>query len=158
MNEKWISRFMQRAFDIATWSKDPDRKVGAVITSASKRVLAEGYNGFPSGLNMDEATVEDKELKLAYTVHAEMNCIVGLLSSFKINNGERDRHLFLTMPPCVECAKFIASTTGLTGIKYVHVFNNDLSKSKWNDSIKLGKSLLVEMDYEVNTIEAEAVK
>ncbi|NBV65073.1 MAG: hypothetical protein EBR71_11560, partial [Planctomycetes bacterium] len=44
-SEKWDRRFLQLADQIAQWSKDPSRGVGAVIVSGSRQVVATGFNG-----------------------------------------------------------------------------------------------------------------
>ena len=46
---KWDERFVRIAFEVATWSKDPGTKVGAVLV-ADRRIIASGYNGFPQGI------------------------------------------------------------------------------------------------------------
>ena len=42
----WDKRFLAVAKEISTWSKDPSKKIGAIIVK-DKRILATGYNGFP---------------------------------------------------------------------------------------------------------------
>ena len=45
---KWDERFSRIAYEVATWSKDPGTKVGAVLV-LDRRIIATGYNGFPHG-------------------------------------------------------------------------------------------------------------
>ncbi len=96
--DKWTTRFMRLAEEAASWSKDPDCKVGAVIVSPDKRLFTMGYNGFPTGI-YDGYTMMDKDRKLALTVHAEVNAIV---------NARRDLtgwSMYCTKAPCMDCAK-----------------------------------------------------
>lgn len=96
--DKWTDRFMALAEEAASWSKDPDCQVGAVIVSPDKRLFTIGYNGFPAGIRDAYAEVTKAE-KLAYTVHAEVNAIV---------NARRDLTgwtIYCTKAPCVDCAK-----------------------------------------------------
>ena len=44
---KWDRRMLGLVNLIATWSKDPSTRVGAVIVDAKNRVVSLGYNGFP---------------------------------------------------------------------------------------------------------------
>ena len=46
----WNQRYLQMAHGVASWSKDPSTKVGAVIIGAKGQVLSTGYNGFPRGI------------------------------------------------------------------------------------------------------------
>ena len=44
-SDKWNNRFMELAFLVASWSKDPSTKTGAVIVGPDKEIRATGYNG-----------------------------------------------------------------------------------------------------------------
>ena len=46
---KWDTRFLKLAKEIATWSKVPSTQVGAIGVK-DRRILATGYNGFPKGI------------------------------------------------------------------------------------------------------------
>lgn len=101
MNEIWNHRFIELAEHVAQWSKDPSRKVGAVITNGRKQVLSLGYNGFPRGINDDATRYEDRDTKLMLVSHAERNALDN--APFDL----RGATLYSTMFPCTECAKGI---------------------------------------------------
>ncbi len=44
MDNKWHIRFYQVANLVASWSKDPEAKVGAVVVSPDKSQFISGYN------------------------------------------------------------------------------------------------------------------
>lgn len=121
MDAKWIMRFLEMAELTATWSKDPNKKVGAVIVDSNRRVLSVGYNGLPQG--MDDSLISDKEWKLKRIVHAEINAIANCPTRIT------DAYLFITHPPCSECAKNISAY----GFKGVYFLNKNVLKSPhWN--------------------------
>lgn len=99
----WGRRFMEMAWLVAGWSKDPSTKVGAVIVDSKRRVLGHGYNGFPRGVDDCPDRYADREQKYPRVVHGEMNAI--------LNSGDLGQlsgsTLYVTMPPCCECAKAI---------------------------------------------------
>ncbi len=70
-SSKWDGRFMDMAALLATWSKDPSTKVGAIITDTERRVIGSGYNGFPRGVIDDPLRYEEKAVKYRLVVHAE---------------------------------------------------------------------------------------
>ena len=72
--EKWDRRFMEMARLVASWSKDPSSKVGAVITRG-KFVVSVGFNGFPQGVVDSEERLTNRELKYPMILHAEINAI-----------------------------------------------------------------------------------
>ena len=69
-SNKWDIRYMELARQISTWSKDPSKKIGAVVVSKTGQVLAQGYNGFPRGVTDSKERYEDREVKYKYVVHA----------------------------------------------------------------------------------------
>src|SRR4051812_43949974 len=76
MNEKWDRRFLQMARLVASWSKDPSTKCGAVIVRPDKTVASVGFNGFPKGTNDDDELYADRETKYSRVVHAEQNALI----------------------------------------------------------------------------------
>lgn len=109
------NRLFKLAEHISTWSKDPNTKVGAVIADANAVIVGMGYNGFPRSVIDSEELYNDREAKYARVVHAELNAI---LNSTKSVQG---CDLFVTLPPCNECAKVIIQA----GIRSVHHYQSD---------------------------------
>lgn len=102
--QKWIDRYLELAKHISTWSKDTSTQVGAVITKEN-RIVSVGYNGLPVGVEDSEEILNNRELKLAQVVHAEMNAI---LTSKRDLTGCT---LFVwPFMPCSTCASMIIQT------------------------------------------------
>ena len=133
---KWNIRYFSLALEVATWSKDPDKQVGAICVSPDKRSLVLGYNGFPAGIEDSEKLLNNKALKNKLMVHAEANCIV---------NGEtslRGWTMHVTKAPCAECAKLMINA------RIVKVVCPNPGGS-WKDEQLLAISLLKEAQIEV---------
>jgi len=107
MSAKWHYRHLAAAELVASWSKDPSTKVGARIVDAQHRVISEGFNGPPRGVN-DDPNI-DRETKLRRTIHAEKNAI--LFAQRDLTGAT----LYVTHFPCSQCAAFIVQA----GIKQV---------------------------------------
>lgn len=113
MNNKWDNRYLNLAREVSTWSKDPSTQVGAVAIGEMGQVLAQGYNGFPRGVNDSPERYNDKEVKYRYVVHAEMNCIYNAtFTGASLNNATM---YVWGLPVCNECAKGLAQV----GVKRV---------------------------------------
>ncbi len=97
---KWDSRFLLLAHTVASWSKDPSTKVGAVIADGRNRVISLGFNGPPRGLEDDPDL--PREVKLRRTIHAEKNAI--LFAQRPLAGSS----IYVTHHPCAQCAVFIA--------------------------------------------------
>ena len=70
----WHKRFLDLASHVATWSKDPSTKVGAVAVAPSKQILETGFNGIPRGVQDLPERMERPE-KYLWTAHAEENLV-----------------------------------------------------------------------------------
>ena len=101
-NLTWDKRFLSLAETVASWSKDPSTKVGAVIVRPDKTIASLGYNGFPRGVKDTPVLYEDRVKKYARVVHAEANAIVAAqepLRGFTIYT--------YPLPICNECMKLV---------------------------------------------------
>ena len=103
MNNNWDKKYIDLAKHIATWSKDPSTKIGAVAIGEKGQVLAQGYNGFPRGIDDSYDRLFTRETKYKYVVHAEMNCIYNATYNGVSLQGAT---IYISgLPVCSECAK-----------------------------------------------------
>lgn len=124
MKNKWDIRFLQIALQISSWSKDPGTKVGAVITSRDRRILATGYNGFPKVIHDSHDRLNNRDIKLALTEHAERNAISNAAKSgVSLDNSI----LYITKHPCLSCLMGVLST----GIKKLVYIKDDQFEQRW---------------------------
>ena len=123
MGLKWDQRYLKLAEEVASWSKDPSRKIGAVAVGAKGQVLAQGFNGFPRGIDGSIERYNDRERKYELVVHAEMNVIYNATYSGVSLDGA---DLYVTgLPVCSECAKGIVQV----GIKRVIMRDMEIPES-----------------------------
>lgn len=144
---KWDVRFFELAVLVSDWSKDPGTKVGAALVD-DKRILATGYNGFPAGINDSPERYANREVKLAYTVHAEVNA---LLNAAKNGAKTEGSTLYTTFHPCVNCAAAVIQG----GINRVVCPSVSSSPERWQVSFGHARDLMLEagievINYEVN--------
>lgn len=130
----WDTYFMLVAIATRERSKDPRTQVGAVIVK-NNHLLSVGYNGTPKGMSDDEMPWDSQgeknkdllQIKNTYVVHAEANAME---QAHQILDGAT---LYVTLFPCMECAKRIAQC----GIKEV-VY---LEEYKHLDQVKASQSI-----------------
>ena len=60
---EWHRRYLKLADSVATWSKDPSSKIGAIAVGSKGQVLSQGFNGFPRGIQDTHQRLETRELK-----------------------------------------------------------------------------------------------
>lgn len=123
---KWHKRFFDLSEMVASWSKDPSTKVGAVIVDEdTHQILSVGYNGFPKGIADTVERLENREEKYKYVVHAEINSI---FNAAKTGANISGKSIYVwAMPVCSKCASAIVST----GIKKVYVKQEFLNNARW---------------------------
>ncbi len=136
---RWDKRYLNLAGHIATWSKDPSRKVGAIAVGSKGQVLAQGYNGFPRGVKDNPAKYNNKEAKYARVVHAEMNCIYN--ATYNGTSLDGATMYIHGLPVCSECAKGIIQV-GVTRVVTKAI--DDSMPERWIESTELTKQLFEE--------------
>lgn len=132
----WDKRFIDLAHNIADWSKDRKKKVGALIVDEDRRIISTGYNGMAKGINDDVEERHEKPLKLSYFVHAEANAIYAAAKSGIRTKGCA---MYATFHPCSECAKAIIQS----GITHVVCYEPDWNSS-WADTARIARDMFKE--------------
>lgn len=146
-SRKWMDYFFDLVDRTAQQSKDPSTKVGAVLVH-DKRVMATGYNGFAHNIADTLDRYNDRTMKLALVVHAEANC---LLQCAKYGVSTDGLSLFVSLAPCIECAKMAIQA----GIKCIYFKKQNLdvkraaSELEWRDKIQLSLDMLKEAGVEI---------
>lgn len=132
----WDEYFMLQAMMASFKSKDPATKVGSVFVDEMNHQITMGYNGFVAGI--DEKLLpwgKDKSQplehqKYGYVVHSEANAILHTPRSLR---GSR---CYVTLFPCNECAKLLASS-GVKEViylsdKHINTESNKIAKKIFN--------------------------
>ena len=133
----WDARFLQMAALVATWSKDPSTKVGAVITRG-KFVVSLGFNGHPAGIEDNDTRLNDRETKYRTIIHAEINAI---LSARQPLQG--CTLYVVPFMPCSNCGSVIVQS-GITRV--VTCENNN---ERWAESFAVTRSIFAEAGIEM---------
>jgi dCMP deaminase len=82
-------------------SKDPNKRVGAVVVSADRVVLSTGYNWLPRGIKEREERILDRDEKLKWIAHAEANAVFNASrTGISLVGGT----IYATTFPCSTCA------------------------------------------------------
>lgn len=109
--------FMELAVNLAKRSHCIKKHVGAVLTKET-RIISIGYNGPPAGTHNcdiefpEKGCARDSKGSCSLALHAEQNAI---LYAVKNNTSVEGSTLYVTLAPCLACARIIYSM----GIKKV---------------------------------------
>ena len=93
--------YLRMAAEWGALSHCERKQVGALIVKDSM-IISDGYNGTPTGF--DNCCEDENEKTQWYVLHAEANAI--LHSNHKLSGSRA----YVTLFPCNECAKLIASS------------------------------------------------
>lgn len=105
----WDEYFMLQAMLASYKSKDPSTKVGCVFVDKNNHQITMGYNGAIAGIDEtqmpwgNDRGVALEFQKYGYVIHSEANAISHKNASLEGARG------YVTLFPCNECAKLIAS-------------------------------------------------
>ena len=103
--------FMELAVNLAKRSHCIKKHVGAVLTKDT-RIISIGYNGPPAGTHncdvefKENGCARDSKGSCSLALHAEQNAI---LYAVKNNTAVEGSTLFVTLSPCLACARIIFS-------------------------------------------------
>jgi dCMP deaminase len=103
--------YMELAYNLAKRSHCVKRHVGAVLTKDT-RIISIGYNGPPAGTHNcdtefgDKGCSRDSKGSCSLAIHAEENAI---LYAAKNGSDIADSTLYVTLSPCIACARIIFS-------------------------------------------------
>ncbi|MBN8695257.1 MAG: dCMP deaminase family protein [Bacteroidetes bacterium] len=115
--------YMDLAENLAKRSHCVKAQVGAVLTKDT-RIVSLGYNGPPAGThNCDEVwpgegCPRDSKGSCSLALHAEQNAI---LYAAKNNVSIEGSTLYVTLSPCISCARVIY-TTGIRKVYYLNSY------------------------------------
>tara|TARA_E500000331_G_scaffold208386_1_gene199832 strand:- start:35090 stop:35593 length:504 start_codon:yes stop_codon:yes gene_type:complete len=140
----WDQRFLVLASNIAGWSKDPSTKVGAIAVR-DKRILAQGFNGLPVGITDSDTRLNDRELRLSMTVHAEMNCVAFAAKSGVCLAGST-MYIWPLMT-CSNCAAVLIQAD-ITKI----IVPDFVEPIRWQDSFNAAREMFIEAGVSVHRI------
>jgi dCMP deaminase len=119
----WNSWFMEGVYWVASKSKDPKTKIGAIIVK-DKRIVSTGYNGLPIGVDDTIQARNERPDKYKWYEHAERNAIY---AAAKFGISTDGATLYTNALPCADCARGIIQS-GITSV-YVHQKFSDICNS-----------------------------
>jgi len=129
--------FLPVARAVASQSKDPRTKVGAVILGPHFEIRSTGWNGFPRHVNDTQDRWDTREIKYKYVCHAEANAIT---NAARMGTSLEGCTLLVTeLFPCQECAKLIIQS----GITHLYVPDIDPDPT-WEESFRVAAEMFEE--------------
>jgi len=136
ISDKWDRRFLELSAHVASWSKDPSTKTGAVIVRPNKSVVGVGFNGFPQGADDRPELYADRTYKYDHVVHCEINAML-------FANESVDGCCLYTWPfaSCIRCAVQMIQA-GIKRFVFPHPSADALTR--WASSFDATKHVLEE--------------
>lgn len=130
---KWNDHFMNLAMTVANKSKDPSTKVGCVLVDQDNRVISMGFNGLPRHVDDSPERLEDREFKLAATLHAEANAIL-----FAQRDLTGAKAYVWPMEPCAHCTALLIQA----GVRQVFTQRaTPEQRERWGRSFEIAEQL-----------------
>ena len=140
-SEKWNYRFLELAELIASWSKDPSTKTGAVVVGPDKEIRATGYNGLVRGVKDDVPERMERPTKYDFFEHAERNAVYNACLT---GTSLRDCTIYCTLTPCTDCARAIIQAGIKTVVTYEFKLDDNDPKNTWRDKLNYSAEMFKE--------------
>ena len=130
---------------VATWSKDPSTKTGAIVVGPDREIRATGYNGLVRGVDDNKPERMERPTKYDFFEHAERNAIYNACLT---GTSLKGCIMYATHPPCTDCARAIIQS----GIKVVVTnemeINSATPTNTWRDKLSYSKQMFDEAGIE----------
>jgi dCMP deaminase len=123
MKPEFDDIYMELAVNLGKRSHCIRRHVGAVLTKDT-RIISIGYNGPPAGTHNcdiewpETGCPKDSKGSCSLALHAEQNTIIYATKNGALIEGAT---LYVTLSPCIACARIIFST-GIKRVIYLHSY------------------------------------
>ena len=143
-SEKWHKRFMEVAELVATWSKDPSTKTGAIVVGPDREIRATGYNGLVRGVDDNKPERMERPTKYDFFEHAERNAIYNACLT---GTSLKGCVMYATHAPCTDCARAIIQS----GIK----IDENTPQNTWRDKLAFSEQMFREAGIEYLTLPRE---
>ena len=149
-SDKWNRRFMELAFMVASWSKDPSTKTGAVVVGPDREIRATGYNGLVRGVDDNIPERMERPTKYDFFEHAERNAIYNAcLTGISLKGCV----MYATHAPCTDCARAIIQSGIKTVITNKVVIDENSPKGTWRDKLDYSAQMFKEAGVEYIELE-----
>jgi len=129
---------MRHVYLVATKSKDPRTKIGAVMVKDGI-IISEGFNGFPRKVKDLPSRYLDRQTKYRFVVHAECNSI---LNAARLGRSTDKSILYTNGIPCDNCGKTLIQA-GISEV-VIHKQWPEILSEVWRESTETTKIMFQE--------------
>jgi dCMP deaminase len=136
MVTKWDRRFLEMASLVASWSKDPSTKAGAVIIRPDRTVVSVGFNGFPKSMPDNPEWYSNREEKYSRVVHCEINAM--------IHSYENLKHCTLYTFPFAPCDRCVVQMLQAGIVRFVFPEPTADALTRWAEAFVKTKKYITE--------------
>lgn len=143
----WDTRYVDMAALVASWSKDPSTKCGAVIVRPDKTIASVGFNGFPRGTSDADEFYDNRELKYSRVVHAEVNAVLHCRDPFPLEGYTLYTYPAGGSPTCDRCATVVIQS-GIKRVVHPWVDTTEFAE-RWKEPMERALQMYEEAGVEI---------
>lgn len=152
-SDKWHNRFMEMAKLVASWSKDPSTKVGAIVVGPDREIRSTGYNGVVRGVDDNIPERLERPTKYDFFEHAERNAVYNACLT---GTSLKGCTMYATHAPCTDCARAIIQAGIKTVVTNKIIIDENTPKGTWRDKLEYSAQMFKEAG--VKYIELEPIE
>lgn len=139
--------FIKLCKDVASASKDPSTKVGAVIVGPDDEIRSTGWNGFARKVTDSPERWNDRPTKYKYVVHAERNAIY---NAARVGTPVKGCTIYVRpLYVCNICADAIIQS-GI--IEVVMMDSTEVSQPLWEELKEISQSKFYEAGIKIRVV------
>lgn len=133
--------YFKIARTIAEASCDRSTKVGCIVVGPDKEIRAQGYNGFPRGVNDEDEKWHERPAKYDYVIHAEANAVA---NAARTGASLKGCSAYVTAPPCCNCAGLLINA-GISRVYWPDPSDDGITSQSLTDRWKVSFERAIEL-------------
>lgn len=150
--EDRLAWYFKIARTIAEASCDKSTKVGCIVVGPDKEIRAQGYNGFPRGVNDEDEKWHERPAKYDYVIHAEANAVA---NAARTGASLKGCTAYVTAPPCCNCAGLLINA-GISKVVWPSLGNDGITSQSLSDRWQVSFQRALNL-FEAGGVEIEVI-
>lgn len=151
-HEDRVRWYFKIARTIAEASCDRSTKVGCIVVGPDKEIRAQGYNGFPRGVDDEEEKWHERPAKYDYVIHAEANAVA---NAARTGANLKGCTAYVTAPPCCDCAGLLINA-GISKVIWPSLGDDGITSKtidqRWKEKFQRALNLFEAAGVEIEVI------
>lgn len=140
LSKSIVADALSKAYKLSSTSSDASNQNGAIlIDPETLRVIGEGANNFPTGVDWTPDRASKRPTKYRYYEHSERWAVYAAARQGHVVKGS---HMVCPWAACCDCARSLI----IAGVEVLHLHQQrmEMTPDRWKDDVNEALNMLIE--------------